>query len=150
MIVVLCPRCHLGLRTIGLLDEVAFLVGSSSEFWPDKYTCPRCEGAARGALEADVPELHQFEVRDLSVQELYAALNGLGLPEERACTLELVNARLHESPVKRLVGVDIPGTDRCVLRQMELVDGTRFYFGAGPEGAVIYRHVPPQKYMDRV
>ncbi len=153
MIIVCCPQCRLALRVIGELLEVASLVGEQSEFWPDKYVCPRCEyksavGSVEKALSSEA--LVGYELRDLSTNELFAALNGLGLPDEGSCRLAKINELLKEKPVRKIEGFDIPGTDRCVLCRLVLWDGTRLYFGAGPEGAVIYRNVPPQSYAEKI
>lgn len=153
MIVVLCPQCSLALRVIGDLAEVHSLVGEHSEFWPDNYTCPRCAFKhARGSIEQALsPEfLSSYEMRDLGAAELFSALMGLGLPDEGSCQLVTVTELLTTKRVKRVVGIDVPGVERCVLDYIELDDGTRLHFGAGPDGAVIYRNVPPQSYAEKV
>lgn len=153
MIVVCCHNCMLALRVIGEPLEVHSLVGQNSDFWPNKYTCPRClftsaVGCVESALSGD--QLNEFELMDLSAHELFAALNGLGLPDEQECSLETVTALLKEHHVKRVVGADVLQTSRCVLFMLELANGTRLHFGSGPEGAVIYRNVPPQSYAEKI
>jgi hypothetical protein len=152
MIVVCCNVCRLALRVIGEPAEIAPLVGTQSTFWPDKYPCPHCGYWAIGRVEStlSVEDLASFRVLDLGAAELFAALNGLGLPDEKACSLAVIVALFKEQPVRRVVGVDVPGTERCVLYYFELWDGTRIHLGASPEGAVVYRNVPPQSYVEKI
>ncbi len=151
MILVTCTACRLALRVLGDVEEISLLVGERSDFWPSKYTCPRCEGPAKGQPEdALLPsELLPFELRDLSAQELFAALNGLGLPDEQACSAEVVGTLLRETPIRRVRIRDVPGSPRSILEQLELWDGTRLYFGASPAGAIVYRNVPAQSYVEK-
>lgn len=141
MMVVLCPTCHLVVRVLGEPAQVHPLVGTGSEFWPNKYDCPRCGQRAEGRLEREVPGalLGQAEVRDLTPEEAYAAFLGVGMPEEQACSLADVQALLVQVPICRVVGHDVPGQARTVLDRLELTDGTQVYFGASGDGAVIYR-----------
>ena len=152
MIILLCLDCRLALRVLeGDTAEIDGLVGARSEFWPDRYPCPSCERNVHGHLEQDLPSEVLLDMRliDLSAQELFAALNGLGLPDEQACTGEVVRTLLRQ-PVRRIIGSDIPGTTRFRVETLELVDGTRLCFGSAPEGAIIYRIVRPTKYVERV
>lgn len=150
MIVVICTHCALTVRVLGEPAEVDHLVGEGSEFWPDRYPCPRCEHLAVASLERDLTDrdLTRLSIRDLTAQEAFAAFNGLGLPGEHLCTKDVVEALLREKPVRRLVGSDIEG-GRCYLHHLELWDGTKIYFGAGAEGALIYRIAPPHSYTEQ-
>lgn len=152
MIIVLCPRCSITLRVIGDSDEVHALIGERSDFWPDKYPCPRCTTLATACLEIDVEpsELERLGVRDLTAQEAFAAFNGLGLPEEQVCNKTLLENLLRERPVRSIGARDIDGSRRCYLHHIELWDGTRIYFGSGSGGAVVYRIAPPYSYTEQV
>lgn len=151
MIVVACSGCALALRVIGDPAEIHPLVGEQSEFWPNRYPCPRCGALAQGNVESalSASDLAHFKLVDLGPAELFAALNGLGLPNEKACSLAEIAALFKETPVRRVAGADIPGAERCVIHYFELWDGTRIYLGAAPEGAVVYRNVPPQSYLEK-
>lgn len=146
MIVVACTNCGIGLRVIGDDREIDTLVGKSSDFFPDNYVCPRCASRAVCVAEDICPPV---ELVDLSAEELFAALNGLGLPEEQVCVRSVVEALLKEKPIRRVVGTDIAGSQRFCLEHLELWDGTRLYFGAAPEGAIIYRVVRPPNATER-
>lgn len=152
MIVVICPRCALALRIIGGSEEVHELVGERSEFWPDRYPCPRCGSLAVGCLELEAPaiELERLRVRDLTPQEALAAFHDLGLPDEQVCNKALLECLLREQPIRRIGAKDIDGARRCYLHHIELWDGTKIFFGAGSGGAVVYRVAPPFSYADKV
>jgi hypothetical protein len=91
-----------------------------------------------------------MELRDLTPHEAFAAFNGFGLPEEQDCALESVQKLLAEQPVRKVVGTSITGMRRTIIDSLELWDGTRVYFGAGAEGACIYRIVRPTMYAEKV
>jgi len=152
MIIVLCHHCSLTVRVMGDSDEVQHLVGERSDFWPDRYPCPRCGRHAVGNLEQDIlaGELARFHVRDLTPQEALAAFHGFGLPSEQRCTKETVETLLRENPIRRVAAKNIEGAERCYVQHLELWDGTKIYFGAGPDGAVIYRIAPPYSYTEKV
>ena len=151
MILVLCQPCALGFRIMGGADEVDALVGECSDFWPDKFPCPRCEKDCMGVSElaADPRALRAFELVELTPQEAFAAFNGLGLPSEGQCTVEEITRLLREQPIRHLGAVNLPGTTRCRINFLELWDGTRLHFGAGAEGAVLYRRVLPRTAVEK-
>lgn len=155
MILVVCLPCAFAIRVMPVrisdmqsVQELDQLVGQRSEYWPDRYTCPLCDKPARGILErtADPRALQLMTVRDLTPQEAFAAFNGVGLPDEQKCSLETVQALLTEHPIRKVVGSNIPGSERTLIEQLELWDGSRVYFGSGGDGAVIYRVVRPSSY----
>lgn len=152
MIVVRCTVCPLLIRVMGNVDEVQSLIGAHSEYWPNRYNCPVCGAPAVGHLELNLiqAELEQLRIKDLTAQEAFAAFNGLGLPTEQHCTKEIVEELLRERPVRRLVATNIEGSRRCYVHHLELWDGTKLYFGAGADGAVIYRISPPHSYAAHV
>src|SRR6266404_5808036 len=114
MIVVTCTNCRLALRAIGALEEVSQLVGETSDFWPDRFPCPRCSRNVEGHVESaiDPEELKQFELLDLNAQELFAALMGLGLPKEQICDEGVVKQLLYTTPIRRVGGKMIQNTTR--------------------------------------
>jgi hypothetical protein len=155
MILVVCLPCNFAIRVmpenVALTQsqqELDQLVGMRSDFWPDKYPCPRCGKPSRGIREreADAKVLALMAVQDATPQQAFAAFNGLGFPDEHHCSLETVGALLKEQPVRRVVGTNVRGVERTVIDHLELWDGTRMYFGSGAEGAVIYRITRPVSY----
>lgn len=137
---VFCNWCGCTLRVLDKLSEKdEQLVGQTSEFWPDKYKCTKCGADATGCPEQEVPRFMQSAaIVDLTAQELYAALVGMGLPKEAECTLTNVAALLGKVGVK-IVGKDVPNTGRCTLDYLEFPDGSLLYLGASSHGAVVYR-----------
>lgn len=140
MILLSCPICMLALRTSGDFDEVNCLVGAQSEWYPNRYPCARseCEGKMLFSEAVDSRAYGLLEVHDLSPTECFQALLGMGLPEERAVTAEV----LSELVGKRIIKIDIQpvlGDRRPVLKSLFLEDGTRIYLGASPQGAMAYR-----------
>ena len=159
MILVVCLPCAFAIRVMptqitepSSAQEVTQLVGQLSEFWPDKYPCPHCDRMARAILEqdADPNALQTLTLQDLTPQEAFAVFNGFGLPQEQRCSLEIVQALLREQPVRKVLGKNVSGAERTILDALELWDGTKVYFGAGAEGAVIYRIARPVSYAARV
>jgi hypothetical protein len=130
---------------MGKPPRIDSMVGKNSEFWPDKYVCPKCgsQALATGIGETPSELLVGKDVLELEPEELFAALHGLGLPEDRNATAETVIPLLTEKRVVKVKGSNIPNTKRFHLDWLELEDGTRLYLAAGGYGAVIYRVRPP-------
>lgn len=83
--------------------------------------------------------LSQLEVHDITPQECFQALNGLGLPRERACHTQAVLTAILN---KKVVGAEVQmlaNDKRSVLHSITLEDGTRIYLGSSPQGALVYR-----------
>lgn len=155
MIVVPCFTCAFVIRVMPVRmgdatseAEVDHLVGRSSDFWPAQFHCVRCGKPCRGMREseADPRALSLMTLQDLTPQEAFAAFNGLGLPDEQKCSLEVVQVLLREQPIRRVVGRSIQGVERTLVDALELWDGSTVYFGAGGDGAVIYRITRPISY----
>ena len=149
MIAVVCTSCKNMLQVIGELSEVDHLVGQRSEFWPDKYKCFACGGSATGFLmpQISAAALGELNVHSVTAAEAFAALNGLGLPEERTCCADVIVPML-ESLGLKVKGKEFRGTARYFLDELELPDGTKLFFGASPYGAAIYRITKPHSYRE--
>jgi hypothetical protein len=155
MMIVACSNiqeCEAVYRVLGDWAEVQTLVGPRSEFWPQGYTCPKCNGPAQGAMETDIdPQvLAGFQIREIEAQEMYRAQYGMGLPEEMDCRREVIEQALRENPIRRISGHEVAGANRFVLEHLELWDGTKIHFGASTHGAIITRVVPPHSYVAKV
>ena len=151
MIVVTCLACELLIRVMPegeSSDELEHLVGSRSDFWPDKYPCPRCGKNGQGLPEREVDtRVYQvMELRDVTPKEAFAIFNGMGFPDEQQCSMETLRTLLLEHPVRRVVGRDVVGMARSIVDHLELWDGSRVYLGAATEGAVVYRITRPVSY----
>lgn len=142
--------CLAAFRAIGEVGEAESLLSETQ--WPTGYKCPSCgQPLLRGEeQEIDPATLAALEIRTLEVQELFRALSGVGLPEERQCSLKEVQELLREQPIRKVTGHDIRGSEHCCLEWLELWDGTKVYFAASSHGAIIYRIVRPTKFTERV
>jgi len=147
MISIVCTDCKKALNVVGEMSEVDQLVGQRSEYWPNKYTCFSCGGVATGFLTPQISAaaLGELDIYDVTVQEAFAALNGLGIPEERVCCADVIVPMLTALGLK-VKGKEYRGMTRYFLDELELPDGTKFHFGASPQGAAIYRITKPHSY----
>ena len=157
MILIVCLPCTLVIRVLPSVEEqqggeLESLVGRLSGFWPDKYPCPRCDKMMRGILESDADPnvLKLMTLKDLTPHETFAALNGLGFPDEQDCTMESLLGLMRAQPVRRLHGANVQGSTRCVIEVIELWDGSKIYLGGCPEGAVAYRATRPVSAVKRL
>lgn len=147
MISVVCTACKKSLHVVGEMSEVDQLIGQRSDYWPDKYTCFSCGSPASGFLtpEISAAALAELDIYNVTVQEAFAALNGLGVPAERVCCADVVEPLLEGLGLK-VKGKEYRGTQRYFLTELELPDGTKLHFGASPQGAAIYRITKPHSY----
>lgn len=147
MIFIACDSCCSALRVTGDVSEVDQLVGQRSEYWPDKYKCYSCGADAVGFLTPEVSALAmaKLHVVDVTAQEAFAALNGLGVPSERTCCEEVIRP-LFEAQGLTVRGRTFRGQPRMCLDEIVFPDGTRLFLGASPQGAVIYRITKPHSY----
>lgn len=147
MISIVCTACKVALSVVGDVTEVDQLVGQCSEFWKDSYTCFRCNGRAEGFLTAEISAaaLRELQVYNVTSLEAFAAMNGLGIPEERNCCGDVITPLLAALGVKAH-GKEYRGVPRFFLDSLELPDGTKLHLGASPQGACIYRITKPHSY----
>lgn len=152
MITLACVACRLALRAMGDITEMDYLIGERCEWFPDRYPCPRSGCGARMTL-TDVlgsEDLASLEVRDLNPQEVFQALQGMGLPEERQCDVAATREALRG---QRIISIDmqgLPDTSRTLVYSLLLDSGYRIYLGASPLGVVVYRIAPPRSVTTEV
>lgn len=147
MITIVCHSCSQALRVTGDPQEIEFLVGEGSEFWPDAYTCGNCGGSCVYYATTEIEALAALSLRtvNLNPQEAFAALNGFGLPSERTCCQEVI------LPYFEAAGIKVKGTQprgQLFFRVEELTfpDGTVMSLAPSPQGAVIFRVKKPHSY----
>ncbi len=140
MIYVIWPKARLVVRVTGQPDRIGRLVGDGSPWYPDSYPCPLRGHHEDGVVAeaADASALGKVELRELTAEEAYVALSGLGFPEERDCRQCAVREQF-ELPVARVVTEPLPGTDRTLIRSIVFDDGSELFLGAAAEGAIAYR-----------
>lgn len=155
MILILCSSllCRTVVRVMAA-DPVQtdMLVGPGSQYWPNKFTCPRCDGPAVGHKEGEIDpnNFRNFTLIELEAEEMFRALNGLGLPEEQNCHVEVLLEVFGKQKVKNVAGYNIPGSNRFCIEWLEMEDGTKLYFGASAHGATIYRIVNKTSAVKKV
>ena len=159
MIVVVCIPCAFAIRVMPVnaaqqhsTRELRELVGDLSEFWPDKFPCPRCEKPCTGMSEefVDARVYPALTLRDLTPVEAFSAFKGCGLPEEQLCSINKVREVFSEHPVRKVTGSNVQGQEVAIIDAIELWDGTVLHFAAGPAGAVVYRVVRPADLASKV
>jgi len=150
MLIVPCLECFTAIRVLGEHDRVDPLVGEGSEFWPDRYTCVACGRPCEGIAEIDATAdaLARMKVRELTAEEYYAALMGLGTPDEMVCDAVTVRELLRLK-IKKVSGHTVQGTTRFCLTEIEVENGVRLYLGASSHGAIVYRITRPISYTER-
>jgi len=142
MIIIACPQCRCALRTVG--EDAEQLLGKETDYYPDRYPCSVCPSKAR-IIDGREAKEYLDDIRDLTPQEVFAALHGLGFPEEQDCGETAVQQALRRSPLRRAATRHVRN-GRCCLDRLELEDGTRLFIGSSSYGAVVYRIAEPHSY----
>ena len=152
MIYIVCLTCKSALRIMGDSREIEHLVGRICEWYPSSYPCwtDNCVGRAQFLERIDADVVRRIEVRDLTPQEAFLALNGMGMPDEKDCSAAAVKQVFESSPVKYVDAVQIRDSHRSIVNYIEMENGTRIYLASGPEGAIVYRISRPHSYTQEV
>lgn len=146
MIYIVCLDCKSALRVVGDIDEVRSLIADDSEWYPDKYPCWKCSARAKLMYSIESNALPQLDMRDLTPQEAFLALSGVGLPEEQDCSVTAVTSVLKRATIMEVVVRPIRNSSRSCLDCLILSDGTKVYLGSSVHGATVYRIATPHHY----
>jgi len=147
MIFIRCSNCAFTMRVFGSDSaEMEGLVGPKSEWYPDRYPCPKCGERARTVV-LDAKMLANLNVLDLNPQEAFVAFSGGGLPGQGRCGAEVVKRALVGAIVKTVSVRHIKGTERCCLDSITLEDGKTLYLASSVYGAAVYRIAEPHSYV---
>jgi len=137
-----CTKCKVGLRVSpGDPLEAELLEDDTLDCW-------RCNGPVEKVVSVDPAAVSQMDIVDVTPQEAYCALMGVGLPKERECSAEAVRKLLVEHKVVKVDARQIKNSHRCVVNYLELDDGTKVYFSASANGATVYRIAPKHSYVE--
>lgn len=149
MITLACLRCRLALRLSGDHQEMDFLVGMRSEWYPDRYPCPTsgCGSTMTLTDVIDDKDLELLKIHDLNPQEAFQALHGMGLPKERECSADSVLTTIVGRTIRSVDIQDLTGANRAIVHSITLDDGMRIYLASSPLGAVVYRVAPPRSHV---
>lgn len=140
MIFIVCEKCLTAIQVTGDLVEADHLVGKQSEFYPDRYRCPRCDGQATCCLapEVDNDLREKSTILHLTPSEAYQALCGFGVPAEQTCCEEVVIPLFERAGIK-VVGMRPRGKFYFRIEELTFPDGTTLFLSASSHGAVVYR-----------
>lgn len=125
-------------------EEADLLIGPGSDWYPDRYPCPRCSEH----MVFSTKLLEPGRVHDLTPHEAFICFSGAGLPEEGECSATFVHQLLTTKRIKDVQTRHVGGTNRCTLDHIEFEDGTKLYLGASTHGACVYRVQSPHSYME--
>lgn len=153
MIIIACRDCGTAIRVTGEHQELEQLLGAFNTDWfPDKYPCPTaiCQGKACFVSAIEPDALRMLTVYDLTPHEAYAAFHGLGLPDERDCGPTAVKEALLKYKIADVSISLIRGSNRSVIYNLTLENGSVIYLGSSPFGAVVYRMATYQPAQQRV
>jgi len=139
------------LTVIGEPAEVETLVGSRSDFHPDKYVCFECGLPAECLLTAEISAMagRSLRINEVTPQEAFAALMGMGIPAEATCCAEVVEPMFEAQGIK-VTGYQMPHTTRYVITALTFPDGRTMHLGAAFPGALAYRITKKHSYVEAV
>lgn len=147
MIIIACATCSSALRVVGDFDEVQYLLGPQSDWYPDKYPCWKdCGGFAEYMQSIESAALGVLDLQDLTPHEAFVAFHGMGVPNERECSPSAVQEAFRSSPVKKVHARMIKGSHRSCVDLIELENGMKIFLGSSAHGAVVYRIAAPHLY----
>jgi DNA-directed RNA polymerase subunit RPC12/RpoP len=146
--IIACTHCSSAIRVQAEEHSAKLLVGDKSDFWPDKYPCYHCGQKVRAFLDPEIAAeaLAALDVVDLTAEETFAAIMGLGVPDEQTCCEEVV-VPLFEKYGLGVKGRQIRNSLRYCLEYIEFPDGTRLHLAASPQGATAYRIAKRHSYV---
>lgn len=124
-----------GISSQGLV-EIEALIGPNSEWYPDKYPCPKC--GASCVLQKTCPPA-AGSITYLSAQEAFCAFSGAGLPVEQECGFSYVEKVLRTKRIVSVAGRQVRGTKHCLIDSLLLEDGTILFLSASAHGACVYK-----------
>ena len=152
MITLVCTQCGTAVRIMGIHEEASYLFGEQSDWYPDKYPCPKagCKGLAKIVETIEPSALLTLDMYELTPQEAFAAFHGLGFPEEKDCSVTAVEQAFERSPVKHVQTHMIKGTHRTIIDWIEFENGTRVYLAGSAWGALAYRLSKPYSYAQGI
>lgn len=154
-----CRQCFLIVRVIDDSErQIETLVGQRSDFYTIPglgYRCIECPDAKADFylwddyLAEDV--LRKAHFRELSAEEYFRALMGVGTPDELRCDAATVCELFASKRVKSVSVHDLRGSTRCELRRIEFEDGTVLHLGSSvTNGAIAFRITRPISYTRKV
>lgn len=151
MLFLLCDHCPKGLRiSPGEPGELEGLFGDELDYTPGSQRCYDCGKTATFCDAVDPEVWGKLTIYDVTPAEAFAALNGLGVPEEQECSAAAVEKLFDEHQVTGVRARMIRNSHRCIIDYLEFDNGTKMYFGSSSLGATVYRIAPRHSYAEHV
>jgi len=141
-----CDACLTVIRVFGDAEVIDNLIIGHSK-WTAGWPCvsDNCHEFMRRVTDteevsgvfaaADSTLLH---VNELSPEDAFSALCGLGLPEEIGTQPEVIRALLLSNKVRDIQNWQA-ASGRTVLDWLELENGVRIHLASSPAGPVVYK-----------
>lgn len=125
----LCSACGTSINVIGQPLRIKELLGST--LWGDKFPCISCGGEADRRL-GFLPSASL----ELTPEEYFRALHGLGTPKEAICPPSMIESLLRDG-VESIDAEERAG--KTLLRSILLCNGLRMHLWVSPQGPVVYK-----------
>lgn len=103
-----------------------------------EHTCPVCSGELSLLSTLGPQGSHPRAYRCVTSTELFLLLDGMGFPEERKCTPDVIRAAL-TGGVRSVDLEGVPGSDRATIHSITMDSGVTVFLAASPWGATAYR-----------
>lgn len=142
----ICTTCLMAVRLLGKSPE------DVAEMFPNQELKCSCGTAFEFLFENEVEArvFPKLRIVDLTLEEFFLYLEGMGLPEERLCSEEEVQKVFSTKKIKKVAVHTILNTTKSHIDHFVFEDGTKLYLGSSKHGAVVYRIAPPPNYVERV
>jgi len=138
--IVSCKHCPFKLLVDDDPEEFELYLGQVEEL-EERYKCPQCKGVLSfgpGASSGDSMNAH----------DAHLTLMGMGFPDERVCSAPIVRALFKQQGII-VEAVDIPDTERCIIKSFAFEDGTILDISSGGYGPTAHRIRRPHGQEDR-
>ena len=128
-----CSECELYLRITGPDDQSGTAI--LNKIFCGDYNCPECDGPVRPRFDIDVRK-DKFRIIDVSLSELWLALNGRGLPGETATIPKI--RELFKEPIKDIVLTTSTG-GHVRIHSITFEGGEQMHFAVSSGYAAVYK-----------
>lgn len=128
-----CSKCELYLRIIG--PEVPNGTEILNNIFGGDYKCPECSGDVNPRFDLDIRK-DLYRIIDVSIEELWMALNGRGLPGEIATIPKAQD--LFKKPVENVALTTSTG-GHIRIHSITFEGGEQMHFAISGGYAAIYK-----------
>ena len=141
-----CDNCLMVIRVLGDAEVIDNLIIRHSKWtagWPCvSENCHECMRRVTDTEEVSgifaAADTSLIRVNELSPEDAFKALCGLGLPEEIGALPEVIRALLLSNKVKDIQNWQ-SASGRTVIDWLELENGVRIHLASSPAGPIVYK-----------